>query len=340
MKKKIFRFSSSVTECYLGARFSKLKSLTPPKNTVLITDQHLFKKQPTLFTGWNTIVLRAGELYKVPATVEAIVAQLVAMKVDRHFTLVGVGGGVITDLTGYVASIYMRGIRCGFVPTSLLAMVDAALGGKNGVDLGVYKNLVGTIRQPSFLLFDVSLLKTLPVQEWRNGFAEIIKQAAVFDKTLFRELQQHDLTYYQKNKPALSALISKNVEIKLRVVKKDEFEKGDRRLLNFGHTLGHALEKQYELSHGEAISIGMTTAAEIAEKLCGFSKKTQLISLLRHYGLPTHAAYAYKKVFSVMAMDKKKNGATLNYILLKDIARPVQQEISFIQLEKIIKKLH
>lgn len=339
MKKKIFRFSSSVTECYFGASFSTLKKLTDPRKTVLITDQHVFKSQSKHFKGWNTIVLRAGEDYKVQATVDAILEQLIAMKVDRQFTLVGVGGGVVTDITGYVAAIYMRGLRCGFVPTSLLAMVDAALGGKNGVDIAVYKNLAGTIRQPSFLLFDVSLLKTLPMQEWRNGFAEVIKHAAVFDKALFKELAQKDLAFYQTNKKSLSALVYRNVLIKLSLVKKDEFENGDRRLLNFGHTLGHALEKQYELSHGEAVSIGMTAAAGIAERLCGFSKKEQLVSLLDQYGLPTYAAFNFKKVFSVLTMDKKRNGTAINYVLLKDIARPVQLKIPFARLEKIIKEL-
>ena len=339
MKKKIFRFSSANTACYFEARFSDLKKLTDPRKTVLITDQQIFKKQASLFKGWNVIVLRSGEQFKIQATVDAIIEQLIALQADRQFTLVGVGGGVITDITGYTAAIYMRGIRCGFVPTSLLAMVDASLGGKNGVDIGLYKNLAGTIRQPSFILFDVSVLQTLPLREWRNGFAEIIKHASVFDKLLFKQLAQKDIHFYQRNKKALSALVYKNVLIKMGLVKKDEFEKGDRRLLNFGHTLGHALENQYELSHGEAIAIGMTAAAEIAARLCGFSKKDQLVSLLDKYGLPTYAAFNFRKVFAVLSMDKKRNGAALHYILLKDIGKPVTLAIPLVRLEKIIKEL-
>jgi 3-dehydroquinate synthase len=339
VKKTTFHFSSASTDCYFGARFSQLKKLTDPKKTVLITDQHVYKAHLPLFKGWNCIVLRAGEDYKVQATVDALLEQLIAMGVDRHFTLVGVGGGVVTDLTGYAAAIYMRGVRCGFVPTSLLAMVDASLGGKNGVDIGLYKNLAGTIRQPSFLLFDVSLLSTLPLKEWRNGFAEIIKHASLFDQKLFKELYNNDLSTYRENSDLLQTLIKKNVLMKLKLVVKDEFESGERRLLNFGHTLGHALEKQYELSHGEAISIGMTVAAEFSEKLCQFSHKDRLVSLIRQYGLPTYASFNAKKVFKVLTMDKKKSGAAVQYILLKDIARPVQERISFNKLEKLITSL-
>ena len=174
--------------------------------------------------------------------------------------LVGIGGGVITDLTGYVAAIYMRGLSFGFVPTSILAMVDAAIGGKNGIDVGVYKNIIGTIRQPQFLLYDYSLLKSLPQSEWVNGFAEIVKHACIKDARLFNTLRQNSIRSYQRNSKELGALIKKNVHIKASVVQADEFEKGERRLLNFGHTLGHAIENIYKMPHGHAISIGMVAA--------------------------------------------------------------------------------
>lgn len=339
MKKTTFRFSTTSTDCYFSSRFSDLKKLTDPKTTVLVTDQHVYKFHAEIFKGWNTIVLRAGEDYKVQATVDALLDQLIKMGVDRQFTLVGVGGGVVTDLTGYAASIYMRGLRCGFVPTSVLAMVDASLGGKNGVDVGVYKNLAGTIKQPAFLLVDISLLSSLPLNEWRNGFAEIIKHASLFDKRLFTQLSKRNLQFYRTNTKELAQLIKKNATLKLQLVTRDEFETGERRLLNFGHTVGHALEKQYELSHGEAISIGMTVAAQLSEKLCGFTQKDKLVSVLNQYGLPTYAAYNAKKVFKVLTMDKKKLGASVYYILLKDIARPLQQPIPFEKLEKLLTSL-
>ncbi len=137
------------------------------------------------FKGWNTIVLKPGEEYKVQATVDAVIEELIDMEADRKTTLVGVGGGVVTDITGYVASVYMRGISFGFIPTSVLALVDASIGGKNGIDVGVYKNMVGVIRQPAFLLYDMVFLKSLPQTEWENGFAEIIKHACIKDAAMF-----------------------------------------------------------------------------------------------------------------------------------------------------------
>ena len=167
MKKKTFTFSNTSADYFFDADFSYIEKLAPKENAVIITDEHVFAKHKKKFKGWNTIVLKPGEQYKVQQTVDVVIDQLIAFGADRQTTLIGVGGGVVTDITGYVAGIYMRGIRFGFAPTSLLAMVDASIGGKNGIDVGVYKNMVGLIRQPSFLLFDISFLKSLPKQNGR-----------------------------------------------------------------------------------------------------------------------------------------------------------------------------
>src|SRR5258708_6946943 len=229
MNKLQYRFSGKTTTYYLDGDFSYLEKLVDKDHTLLITDEHLFAAQQKRFGGWNTIVINAGESFKVQATADSIIEQLIELGADRKTTLVGIGGGVVTDLTGYVAAIYMRGLSFGFVPTSVLAMVDASIGGKNGVDVGVYKNMVGTIRQPQFLLYDYSLLKSLPKEEWVNGFAEIIKHAAIKDAALFRELEKNKLTVYQRDKAALGKLILRNVVIKSEVVSTDEFEQGERR---------------------------------------------------------------------------------------------------------------
>jgi 3-dehydroquinate synthetase len=220
----------------------------------------------------------------------------------------------------------------GFVPTSLLAMVDASIGGKNGIDVGVYKNMVGLIRQPKFLLFDYSLLKSLPKAEWQNGFAEIIKHACIKDAAMFKLLQAHKLSDFQKDIALLAALVQRNVLIKTKVVVNDEFEQGERKLLNFGHTLGHAIENMYELSHGQAISIGMTYAAVISQQLKRFTGTTELVSLLEKYGLPTFAEFDTKKAFKVLLKDKKKDNVSINYILLTKIGKGVIQPLLFVQL--------
>lgn len=339
MKKKTFTFSAGIVQYFFDAEFSHLEKLVAKENAVIITDEHVFAKHKSRFKGWNTIVLKAGEQYKIQQTADVVIDQLIALGADRKTTLIGVGGGVVTDITGYVAGIYMRGIPFGFVPTSLLAMVDASIGGKNGIDVGLYKNMVGLIRQPKFLLFDFSFLRTLPKTEWQNGFAEIIKHACIKDAAMFTLLQQQTLSAFQKNSKLLSALVERNVLIKTKVVISDEFEQGDRKLLNFGHTLGHAIENMYELSHGQAISIGMTYAAVISQQLKGYTGTKELVGLLSKYGLPTFAKFDTKKAFKVLLKDKKKDNVSINYILLTKTGKGVVQPLLLVQLQDILKQL-
>lgn len=336
MQTKTYQFSSAKVNYYFDADISQLWKNVDKGSAVLVTDENIYSAFPKKFKGCNTIVLKPGEDFKVQSTADAIIAQLIEYKADRKTFLIGVGGGVVTDMTGYVAAIYMRGLRFGFVPTSILAMVDAAIGGKNGIDVGVYKNLVGTIRQPEFLLYDYCFLKKLPQQEWINGFAEIIKHSCIKDAKLFRELEKNKLSVYQKNKTALAKLIKRNVEIKSSVVQIDEFEKGDRRLLNFGHTLGHAIENIYELSHGQAISIGMTAACHISEALAGFADTERVASVLDQYGLPVYAEYDKKEAMDILNMDKKREKGTMNYVLLEKIGKGVVRAIPVKELEEII----
>lgn len=332
MEKKTFRFSTSPVDYYFGGGFSKLKEVVDPKKTVLITDENIYGHYTTKFKNWDTIVLKPGEQYKVQATVDALVDQLIEMGADRSTTLVGVGGGVITDLTGYVASVYMRGIAFGFVPTTLLALVDASIGGKNGIDVGVYKNMVGAIRQPAFILHDLAFLNTLPEIEWKSGFAEIIKHASIKDAAMFKTLEDNTLSSYQKKKKQTCELIQRNALIKTKVVQQDEFEKGDRKMLNFGHTLGHALENQYELTHGEAISIGMAYAASLSQTITGFKQTDRVVSLLDKYHLPTFAEFNKDKVIEVLSKDKKKIKDNIQFILLERIGKAVIKPVTIKQI--------
>ena len=339
MKKLTYKFSNSSVDYYFDYGFSHLKEIVDQKNSIIITDENIFNFHQRRFKNWNTVILKAGEEYKVQATADSIIEELIAMQADRKTTLVGVGGGVVTDLTGYLASVYMRGIKFGFIPTTLLSMVDASIGGKNGIDVGVYKNLVGTIRQPSFILHDPFFLKTLPELEWTNGFAEIIKHACIKDAAMFKELESSSLKKFRGSKSAVSELIRRNAMLKTKVVQQDEFEKGDRRLLNFGHTLGHALENQYELSHGQAISIGMTYASAISEQVIGFREAERVARLLLRYDLPTFAEFDKRKVFEVLKMDKKRERKDINYVMLEKIGKAIVKTIPLNQLEKIFTHL-
>lgn len=333
MKKIKYQFSRSLVDCYIDASFKDLDKIVDREKAILITDENIFLSHKSKFKKWNVITLKAGEQYKIQATVDAVIIQLIAFETDRQSILVGIGGGVITDLTGYIASIYMRGIRFGFVPTSLLSMVDASIGGKNGIDVGEYKNMVGVINQPSFLFYDLSFLKTLPDAEWSNGFAEIIKHACIFDSKTFSVLSQHNISKLKRNRALLREIILINIKLKSGVVKKDEFEMGDRKLLNFGHTLGHALETQYELTHGQAISLGMMFASWLSEKILGFKDTGLIEKVLTNFGLPTKASFDVKKVFKILRMDKKRINKDMNFVLLQKIGMSVVHKITVDSLQ-------
>lgn len=339
IKPATYHFGETSTRYYFASAFAKLKEIVTPASTIIITDENIFNAHTKKFKGWNTIVLKPGEEYKVQATVDTVIEQMIGMEADRKTTLVGVGGGVITDMTGYIASVYMRGISFGFVPTSVLGMVDASIGGKNGIDVGVYKNMVGIIRQPSFILHDMFLLNTLPQSEWENGFAEIIKHSCIKDAHMFAELEAGSLKTYRRKKDDFCDLVRRNALIKIKVVQKDQFEQGDRKLLNFGHTLGHALENQYELSHGQAISIGMTYACHISNALCGFKDTKRVVALLEKYGLPTYASFDKKAVLEVLKMDKKRVRKEMNYVVLEKIGKGTIKPIPLSQLEEMITAL-
>lgn len=332
MKHKKVTIGQSKVDYLFDGSINGLSKVTDKSSSILITDENIYQAHPNRFKSWKTIVLKPGEKYKTQATVDKVIGQLIDLEADRKSTLVGVGGGVITDLTGYVASVYMRGIRFGFIPTTILGLVDASIGGKNGVDVGLYKNIVGTIRQPSFLLHDHRLLGSLPEQEWINGFAEIIKHACIKDMAMFRELESHSLPYYLKNKKALASLIERNVLLKTRVVQQDEFEKGERRLLNFGHTLGHAIENRYNLMHGQAVAIGMVFASRLSEMITGFNQTDRVEKVIAQYGLPIGIKYEAEKVFSLLKMDKKREKKEMNYVLLEKIGKA---SVHSIPLQKI-----
>lgn len=339
MNIKKVNFNTSSTTFYFAAGIAQLKEFVDVQNAIVLVDEQVFNQHAKKFKGWKTILLKSGEQYKKQSTVDAIIKQLIELGADRKTTLIGVGGGVATDMTGYIASIFMRGIKFGFIPTTILGMVDASIGGKNGIDVGVYKNMVGTINQPSFILHDLAFLNTLPEIEWQNGFAEIIKHACIKDAAMFKELEANSLKKYQSKKALLQDLIQRNALIKTNVVIKDEFETGDRKLLNFGHTFGHAIENSYKLSHGYAVAVGMVMACMISEAYQHFKDTNRVVELIRKYGLPVHQSYNAKKVIDVMKADKKKVKDVINYVLLQKIGKAVVEPIALNEVENIIKQL-
>jgi 3-dehydroquinate synthase len=327
-----------VVKTILDAAFDNIQNFHSKEKIIILTDETIFALHQQKFNNYAVIKIDGTEKNKTQTTIDTIVSQMLDLDIDKSFMLVGVGGGVVTDMAGYVASIYKRGIKLGLVPTTILGMTDAAIGGKNGVNVGMYKNMVGTTYRPQFILYDLSLLETLPKAEWINGFAEIIKHACIKDAAMFDELAANSIDFYFQNKNAIATLIEKNVALKTAVVVNDEHETGERYLLNFGHTFGHAVENLYNLPHGHAVSIGMIMAAKISEEINNFdsTSKEKLIQILQQYGLPVALQIDKGQVLASLKKDKKRAGDAINFVLLNSIGDGIVQKVSFTQIESLL----
>ena len=338
---KKYAFSSKTVECFYKTGFSTIRKMLDINKTIFITDENVFSYHKDKFDGWKTIVIPAGEKNKTQRAADSVIDQMIELGADRHSFIVGVGGGVVTDLSGYVASVYMRGIKFAFAPTTILAMVDACIGGKNGVDVGIYKNLVGTINQPEFLLYDFNFLSTLPEEEWRSGFAEIIKHACIHDEGMFRFLEEKSLNAFINDLELTGDLVEKNVDIKHSIVSGDEKETGARKLLNFGHTLGHAIENVNSLLHGYAISIGMVVASRISEQVQGLAPEEtkRIIRLFERYALPVHINFDKERTWEILLRDKKKSGDNMDFVVLNKIGSGDVKKIPLPELKQIFNKL-
>ena len=333
-------FSSGSVDHYSGSWEGIIQRVAKGRQVIIIADSQVYKLYEKQLQDWHVISINAKQ--KDWNSISRTIKQLIDYKADRHTLLIGLGGGTITDIAGFAASIYMRGLAFGFIPTTLLGMVDAAIGGKNGVDFGQYKNMLGIIRQPDFLGYDTQLLQTLPKEEWSNGFAEIIKYACIFDEDLFRELEGHDLDFYMQpaNADALKDLIQQCIAWKNKTVQEDEHEKGIRKLLNFGHTAGHAIEKVLAIPHGKAVAVGMMVACAVSEEICGLdpSIKTRLCDLLGKYRLPHSLPFNTEEVSRILKMDKKKSGQGVDYIILEELGKGTIRHISFDLIGSVLKK--
>lgn len=266
------------------------------------------------------IKVPAGETAKCMSAAEEICREMIRAGLDRNAFLVALGGGVIGDLAGFAASIYLRGIPFVQVPTTLLAQVDSSVGGKTGVNTAEGKNLIGTFAQPALVLADIDTLQTLPQRVYYEGFAEIIKHAAIRDASLF-----DPITAIADGEGSLTELVRRNVEIKARIVEQDEHEtSGERALLNFGHTIGHAIEASAgygELFHGEAIALGMVAAARLSSEIAGLppAAAARISGLLKRFELPTRLPdkITEEAVLDHLRHDKKFNEGRIRFVLLR-----------------------
>jgi 3-dehydroquinate synthase len=271
------------------------------------------------------ITIPAGEASKTLKRAGAICEQMIAAGLDRQSFVIGLGGGVIGDISGFVAAIYHRGIPHVQIPTTLLAMVDSSIGGKTGVNTADGKNLIGAVHQPSLVIDDVDVLKTLPRREFNQGFAEIIKHAIIADAKMFEMLKVARASGLRRASEthALRWLISRNIKIKAAVVARDERDRsGERAILNFGHTVGHAIERAgnyRKFLHGEALSLGIVAACAISIKRARLTRRQcdAVIDLLERFELPTSLPknFPRKKIFNALKFDKKFEGGQIRFVV-------------------------
>jgi len=323
----------------VGEKLINLPQYLPDAKTVVITNEDVARHYQHEFPQAEIIIIGAGEGFKTLDTAARIYDRLISLEADRSVFLVGIGGGIICDLTGFVASTYLRGVRFGYVPTSLLAQVDASVGGKTGVNFSGYKNMVGVFNQPEFVICDPQTLMSLPAEEHANGFAEIVKHAAIADSGYFDYLEKETESGIELSLDVLEKIIYESVSIKAAIVNRDETEKGERRKLNFGHTFGHAVEKTTGIPHGKAVSIGMVVAAELSSARGMISGKDvdRIAALLSRFNLPTKMEGNKDMVLDAMAKDKKREGDHIHFVLLAAIGKAVIEQISLEELKDILK---
>ncbi len=312
------------SQVLVGETYRNLSDYLPAgRQVVVVTDANILRHYDNFIRTYPVIEIGTGEKHKNMETLAYIYSRLLEYRADRNSFIVAIGGGIVCDVAGFAASTYMRGVPFGFVSTTLLSQVDASVGGKNGVNFEGYKNMIGTFTQPCFVLCDTTMIQTLPDREFISGFAEIVKAAAIRNIDLFSYLEQHAKDAVARNSEVIEHLVTESIKIKAGVVEHDEREQGERRILNFGHTFGHAIEILTGVSHGEAVSIGMMIAARWSAAECGFPQNQvkRMEQLLTQLGLPVTTNAQYEDVLRALVKDKKRESDAIYLVLLNDIGK-------------------
>lgn len=289
----------------------ELERLLPDRRVVVVSDTNLDRYYPSLIGRYDHILIGQGETSKTLLTLDTIYRRLIELGVDRSTFILAIGGGIVTDVAGFAASTYMRGVEFGFISTTLLGQVDASVGGKNGVNVDGYKNMVGSFTQPRFVICDVDMLRTLPEREFRTGLAEVIKSAVIADKELFECLEGADFGTLAENRALLREIVYRAISVKASIVERDERETGDRRKLNLGHTLAHAIEKSSSrMNHGEAVAVGLKLIAEAAVRSGRLSAGDgeRIVGLLQRAGFALEPPVDMRTLLKAVSRDKKSVG--------------------------------
>jgi 3-dehydroquinate synthase len=337
MKQLKIQGASGPSTILVGEPLRHLPRYLPDQTTFIITDENVGRRYAGQFPPGHVITIGTGEDIKTLDTVSRIYTELMNREADRACCIVGIGGGIVCDVAGFVASTYLRGVRFGFVATTLLAQVDASVGGKNGVNFGGYKNLVGTFNQPDFVLCDLEMLRTLPETQLKCGFAEIVKHAAIADAGMFADLEKNAARALALDPEVIERLVYASLVIKSTVVNQDEKETGERRKLNFGHTFGHAIEKVTGVPHGQAVSLGMVLAADLSRQrgLITDSENDRLRALLEQLNLPIRKKFDREAVLEALGKDKKRERESVHFVLLNGLGSAVVTDLPLPELRQL-----
>ena len=330
---------------------SLLDSISDYTNFVIITDQNVYHhyekliKQQFKNSQYNIIICPDGEKTKSFENLEKIYSDLIKFGCDRNSYLVAFGGGVISDMTGFIAATFMRGIRYINIPTTLLSMVDSSIGGKTGVNLSHGKNLIGSFYHPEMIIIDPELLRTLPIREYYSGMAEVIKYALILDEKLFIKLENNinELISVSENSKYLNDIIMNCIKLKIKIVKQDERDSGIRKILNFGHTIGHALESFFgydNIRHGEAVAYGMLYASKLSNSHSNLTEQSldRINNLIRQLELPELKNIKINQITNFIKNDKKNTTMGLSFILLNNIgSADISQNINYHDIKAVLK---
>ena len=321
------------SEVFIGPVGDILPGVLPEGRVVVVSDATIDRLYHPLLAPYDSVLIGTGESIKTLQTVETLYRRFLELGVDRKTFILGVGGGIVTDVAGFAASTYMRGVRFGFVSTTLLGQVDASVGGKNGVNVDGYKNMAGTFTQPQFVICDPAMLRTLPDREFRAGLAEAVKAAVIADGDLFARLEGASFEALRTDTDLLSDVVSAAIRVKADIVEHDEKESGERRKLNLGHTLAHASEKcSNRMIHGEAVAVGTALIASAAVRLGVLKEedRQRIVSVLTRLGFDLTPPVELKRLLKEVGKDKKSEDGLLRIVLPVGIGdcevRPMTQE--------------
>lgn len=306
------------SEIYIGRAGELLPGLLPSGRVVALFDANIDRRYRKLLGGYEHVLIGTGETVKTLHTAGTIYRRFIEMGVDRETFVLGIGGGIVTDMAGFVAATYMRGLRCGFVSTTLLGQVDASVGGKNGVNVDGYKNMAGTFSQPRFVVCDPGMLRTLSDREFRAGLAEVVKAAVIADAGLFARIEATTFDALRSDTDLLTDAVSASIRVKADIVERDERESGDRRKLNLGHTLAHAIEKcTNRLNHGEAVAVGTALIADASVKLgvLAAEDRDRIAGVLKKLGFDLTPPVDVKRLLKEVDKDKKNEDGMLRIVV-------------------------